>query len=114
MAQQIRPYLHWLNSYKHAVDWINDNATRNAILLVINGDSNNLLDFYDIRKDIIKDSIKGLNLPHNAYILDPHLKDWPNMKHVPWNKLKEVIRKLDVVYQVKRQDGRILTIYYNK
>jgi len=105
-------YDYWLNSYKEAIEWINENAKKDAVLLGINSDSETMFTYYTIRKDIRFDFIRALPLPRNAYVLVPKRDSWPNMKLVKYRDIQKHLKTMRKVYDITRQGGEILSIYY--
>jgi len=103
---------YWHNSYREAVGWVNQHAGKNSFMLVINADSRAMMNYYDLREDIKSDFIQKLPIPRNSYVVVPTRTGWPNMKESFLERIYAELKTLAPVYQISRQGGKILTIYY--
>lgn len=103
---------YWLNSYRQAVNWLNKNAVSHANILVMNADSQYLLNYYELREDFAYDHIRKLPLPPNSYIIVPYRDGWPNMYDVSYEAIIKYCESLPVVHSEERQGGNIFKIYF--
>jgi hypothetical protein len=106
----------WLTSYLEATSWINKNAPGNAVLFTSEKNGNNIAAYYPLRPDIRPSRYyaKDLPLPANS-ILFLSYKDRPEFYVSPVLGREDVEKEtppMKKVYDIKRQGGEILAIYY--
>ncbi|MDD5225921.1 MAG: glycosyltransferase family 39 protein [Candidatus Omnitrophica bacterium] len=105
---------YWLTSYREAVDWINRQAPPNASLWVPGNDGVYMIRFYTFRKDLRYDFVRQLPLPKNSFlIVHPGETCWINVPTDMRRSIENELGRMVRVHQIRRQDGEILTIYYN-
>lgn len=106
---------YWFNSYRNAGKWLDKNAQSGSNCYAYC--FNEQLKYYISRLDLkhlslsCKDNL--LSIPPNTYIVMVPRKWWIYMSYFNIDKTLSVLHKLEIVYQIKRQGGEILTIYYN-
>jgi len=102
---------YWLNSYRNAGEWIEKNAKANTLYFAFPKQA--LFRYYIKRSDLVPiPMLDWQNIPRNAYIIivpRPFKASRINM-----DKLLAAVRNLEIVYQLRRQGGEILTIYYKQ
>jgi hypothetical protein len=104
----------WLNSYRKAGEWLNKNAKSNSYYCAT--PYNKIFTYYILREDLKPMPYQEIlsNVPANTYIVVIPKKWWVSMRYrSTTDDILPVIEKSKIVYQIKRQGGEILTIYYN-
>lgn len=106
---------YWFNSYGNAGKWLDKNAKSGSNCYAYC--FNELLKYSISREDLKHISLSCednlLSIPSNTYIVMVPRKWWREMSYFSIDKTLSVLNKLEIVYQIKRQGGEILTIYYN-
>lgn len=104
---------YWLTSYREAVRWINENALPNAILWIPSSDGFYMIRHYSFRKDLKFSFVKRVPLPKNSFLLMTRGKTcWVNAPQEMRKNIVQEAGKMAKAYEIKRQGGEILTIYY--
>jgi len=102
----------WFNSYREAGEWLDKKANSDSHYYAFPYDD---LFKYSVSREDLKPISPDKALPHipsNTYVVIVPRKWWPKMKYESLGKILSVVEKLKIVYQIKRQGGEILTIYY--
>ncbi len=101
---------YWYNSLRKAADWLNKNAKNNAHITPL---SYELLYFYSLRDDLKIIRLEKDKIPSNTYLINVPRK-WIRLdqKEPTLKEKYPEINRLEAVYQIKRQGGEIVTIYY--
>jgi len=104
---------YWMNSSRKAGEWLNTNATTGARYYAYPSPA--LLKYYIPRNDITIISKEEVlrNIPSNTYVVIVPRRWWLDMERVSIDNLLSVVRRMKTVYQIMRQGGEIVTIYYN-
>ncbi|MDD5218394.1 MAG: glycosyltransferase family 39 protein [Candidatus Omnitrophica bacterium] len=105
-------YDYWLSSYREAMRWINANAHPKAMVWTIHAEGLDLLDYYDLRKDLRRWYIVKLPLPSNSYVIFPEVPALPGFDAGRKTQLLRNLKTATKVYRISRQGAVILTIYY--
>ena len=102
---------YWLNSYREAGEWLEKNAKSDAKFCAYPSKN---LSYYISRKDLISippESIFQDNTSNVYFVLIPRTW-WPKMIFLDISKFLSKLEEYEVVYQIKRQEGEIVTIYH--
>jgi hypothetical protein len=93
---------YWLNSYREASVWLNNNAKPNSFYIAY--PYQELFSYYPLRQDIKPTTLE--NISPNTYIIfvPREIKGWDNIQNF--------IKNSKLVYQINRQGGEVLSIYY--
>lgn len=105
---------YWLNSYRKAGEWLQKNAALGAKYYAFPYPE--LFKYYISREDLeaVQINQNMINdMPSNMYFIVVPRKWWPDMLYVDINDFISLVSKLKVVYQIKKQGGEIITVYYN-
>jgi hypothetical protein len=101
---------YWLNSYRKAGEWLNRNAKKNSYYYA--QPYNDLFAYYVRRTDLKKLSVKQVlnQLPSNTYlIVIPRIWKESDIKTMAIAK-----KTMKIVYEIRRQGGEIISIYYKQ
>ena len=109
---------YWLNSYREAWDWLNNNAKKGSNYYAY--PEGYLFKFHVQRNDMKPTKVgkmsfpgkKYLTIPRNTYVVIVPRKLERMNKPMHLSEILTVTDQFKMVYQVKRQKGEIMTIYY--
>lgn len=103
----------WLNAYREASKWIEKNAPPGSPVLVPGTNAVLMLRYYQTRANLPLDRVHRLPLPRSSFLLiSASPSSWIGVPPAIQNAIQEELKKLQPVYEIKRQNGKILTIYY--
>jgi hypothetical protein len=106
-------YDYWLNSYREAGAWLSDDAEKDAAYYgypwVLSRPYNEILRYDVTRADLRAVGLSEVleDMAPNTYVVVVPRLGWSE-----YDKILAAVASLDVVYEVKRQGGTIVTIYH--
>jgi hypothetical protein len=103
---------YYFNSIRKAGEWLNKNGERNAHCFAYSAEK--LIFYYISRSDITplhKETFLQ-EIPPNTYVVIVPRKHWPGMVYKSMDEILSRVAPLKIVYQIKRQGGEIVTVYY--
>lgn len=107
---------YWLNSFKDAARWLDQNAKQGSYYYAYPPkllDYDDMIPYYLTRTDITQlPRQTGFKFPPNTYVVVVPKRWTTGMKHESISPLMESVKSFERVYQIKRQGGIILSIYY--
>lgn len=104
---------YWLTSYREAVRWINRNAPPNAFVWLPSSDGFFMIQHYPLRKDLKYNFVRKTPLPGNSFLIMTFGETcWINVTTQMQKNIQLETNGMTQTYEIKRQGGEILTIYY--